>query len=113
MCKGHWSDCAVHNGPAFPVGECDCGGLELTSDLRDRLIPAPITKTGSERSLGEQSQADGFVESQHFPSHGLIADASATNLPNTHHRVVLFRVPTSVDLDHPREAVVPNLKANP
>ena len=25
--KLHWSDCAVHNGPAYPVGEgeCDCG----------------------------------------------------------------------------------------
>lgn len=22
----HWSDCAVHNAPAMPVGECDCGG---------------------------------------------------------------------------------------
>ena len=21
----HWSDCAVHNGPAYPAGECDCG----------------------------------------------------------------------------------------
>lgn len=22
----HWSDCAVYNEPAFPAGECDCGG---------------------------------------------------------------------------------------
>jgi hypothetical protein len=22
----HWSDCAVHNEPAYPKGECDCGG---------------------------------------------------------------------------------------
>lgn len=21
----HWSDCAVHNAPALPVGPCDCG----------------------------------------------------------------------------------------
>ena len=21
----HWSDCAVHNEPAYPRGECDCG----------------------------------------------------------------------------------------
>lgn len=21
----HWSDCAVHNEPAYPNGECDCG----------------------------------------------------------------------------------------
>lgn len=27
-CKGgtiHASDCAVHNAPALPVGDCDCG----------------------------------------------------------------------------------------
>jgi hypothetical protein len=24
----HWSDCAVHSEPAYPKGECDCGGYE-------------------------------------------------------------------------------------
>lgn len=24
----HWSDCAVHNEPAYPKGECDCGGYK-------------------------------------------------------------------------------------
>ena len=24
---GHWSDCAVHSEPAYPKGECDCGGF--------------------------------------------------------------------------------------
>jgi len=24
----HWSDCAVHNGPAYPAGECDCGAAQ-------------------------------------------------------------------------------------
>ena len=24
----HWSDCAVYNAPALPVGPCDCGGLK-------------------------------------------------------------------------------------
>ena len=23
---GHWSDCSVHNEPAYPNGKCDCGG---------------------------------------------------------------------------------------
>ena len=22
----HWSDCAVHSEPAYPAGECNCGG---------------------------------------------------------------------------------------
>jgi hypothetical protein len=29
--KLHWSDCAVHNGPAYPAGPCDCG-VEKESD---------------------------------------------------------------------------------
>ena len=24
----HWSDCATHNEPAYPAGECDCGGTK-------------------------------------------------------------------------------------
>ena len=28
MDKLHWSDCAVHNGPAYPAGECDCGAAQ-------------------------------------------------------------------------------------
>ena len=27
----HWSDCAVNNGPALPVGSCDCGGFKSDS----------------------------------------------------------------------------------
>ena len=23
----HWSDCATSNGPAYPVGPCDCGAV--------------------------------------------------------------------------------------
>jgi len=25
--KVHYSDCAVHNGPAYAPGRCDCGGV--------------------------------------------------------------------------------------
>lgn len=31
----HWSDCAVNNGPALPVGECDCGGFHRTPRADD------------------------------------------------------------------------------
>jgi hypothetical protein len=33
--KLHWSDCAVHNGPAYPAGPCDCGVTQKTE--RDAL----------------------------------------------------------------------------
>ena len=28
----HKSDCAVHNEPALPKGECDCGAVEVEVD---------------------------------------------------------------------------------
>jgi hypothetical protein len=27
----HWSDCSVYNEPAYPNGECDCGGFDLNN----------------------------------------------------------------------------------
>ncbi len=39
----HWSDCAVHNEPAYPAGECSCGGYY--EDERPTLrspFPPPI-----------------------------------------------------------------------
>ena len=49
----HWSDCAVNNGPALPVGECDCGGLELADDAALVIVgqqdsPLPITERPDE-----------------------------------------------------------------
>ena len=51
----HASDCAVHNGPAYPAGECDCGVLQepvayvtgtyvgrFTYDLINRATILPI-----------------------------------------------------------------------
>jgi len=44
----HWSDCAVHNAPALPVGLCDCGNdaprsavaVPDTMELGDAMIAA-------------------------------------------------------------------------
>lgn len=33
--KLHWSDCAVHNGPAYPAGKCDCGVAQRIDDDDD------------------------------------------------------------------------------
>ena len=32
--QSHWSDCAVNNAPALPVGECNCGGYVRDEDVR-------------------------------------------------------------------------------
>ena len=31
----HWSDCAVHNEPAYPKGDCDCGGYTIPQPQRE------------------------------------------------------------------------------
>ena len=44
--KTHYSDCAIYNEPAYPAGDCNCGGDRMTDQLRadhDELI-----KTGNE-----------------------------------------------------------------
>ena len=33
----HYSDCAVNNAPALPVGPCDCGGYTESDALMDAL----------------------------------------------------------------------------
>jgi hypothetical protein len=32
----HWSDCAVHNEPAYPNGPCDCGGYKPVEQKKER-----------------------------------------------------------------------------
>lgn len=38
----HWSDCAVHNAPAYPPGPCDCGGYMWRSRERRRTAAAVL-----------------------------------------------------------------------
>lgn len=37
---GHWSDCALHREPAYPAGECDCGGMPPPGTWQD-IATAP------------------------------------------------------------------------
>jgi hypothetical protein len=34
----HLASCAVHNGPAFPVGPCDCGAEDWATVEADQII---------------------------------------------------------------------------
>ena len=40
--SNHWSDCAVHNEPAYLAGECDCGGLETSPDKNVEAIRSSL-----------------------------------------------------------------------
>ena len=47
----HWSDCATSNGPAYPVGPCDCGAT-LAANLAETMRPkmlGPGHMTDAER----------------------------------------------------------------
>lgn len=110
MKKEHWSDCAVHNAPAYEPSDCDCGGLELADDPGHNLV-APLV--ASPRRLGAvfgDGCAGGFIKPQELPSDPLIADTTATNLPNAHDGVVVFGDADRVDLDASGIAVVSQLK---
>lgn len=39
----HWSDCAVNNGPAYPAGECNCGGY-VPGQPRKEFTESPRAK---------------------------------------------------------------------
>lgn len=45
----HWSDCAVHNEPAYPAGPCDCGGYWGFDPDKGDNRPAPLS-TRADRS---------------------------------------------------------------
>jgi hypothetical protein len=38
----HWSSCAVNNGPALPVGPCDCGGYQSDTAPAEYIAPKDI-----------------------------------------------------------------------
>ena len=104
----HWSDCAVHNGPAYSPGACDCGGLHLTDNSLHGPISATITRPGGLRRLSQKNEAQSLVESQHFPADRLIMDTAASNLPNPHHLVTSGTNTNSMHLNIPDVPIVPD-----
>ena len=111
--KMHWSDCAIHNAPALPVGPCDCGGLELALDVAHGSIASFISGARSEGPLLGNQGAGSLVQPQCFPPDGLIADAAAGDLPDAHDSVVFFGGSDGVDLNVADIPVVLELKNEP
>ena len=53
--KLHWSDCAVHNGPAYPAGPCDCGVAQEPSFWLNEQGQLSATRGFAERhSIGQK-----------------------------------------------------------
>jgi len=67
----HWSDCAVHSEPAYPKGECDCGGIVAVADytalsdkyvaLSDKYVALKAQRTW--QGLTDEEIAQGWKES--------------------------------------------------
>lgn len=108
--REHWSDCAVHNAPALPVGECDCGGLDLADNASHGLVPTLVPAPWSGGLLVQDGEANGLVETQELPSSPLVVGAPAPHLPDPHDGIAILSDAASVDLDVTTVAVVPNLK---
>ena len=50
----HWSDCAIHNKPAYPQGICDCTQADQR-DLEDDLANPDVYKVGLVRSCIQEA----------------------------------------------------------
>jgi hypothetical protein len=61
--KLHWSDCAVHNGPAYPAGKCDCDAR--LSKYAETLLEEA---TRSCNNIDEQRALDALMLNFHKPA---------------------------------------------
>jgi len=61
--KLHWSDCAVHNAPAYPPGECDCDAR--LSEYAETLLEEA---TRSCNNIDEQRALDALMLDFHKPA---------------------------------------------
>lgn len=110
MKAGHWSDCAVHNGPALPEGPCDCGGLDLADDSRHGLVATTVSGPWSKGLFVQERKGAGLVEPQQLPADGFIVNAATSDLPSTHDGGPILGEAASVNLNIARESVVTNFE---
>ena len=61
--KLHWSDCAVHNAPAYPAGKCDCDAR--LSKYAETLLEEA---TRSCNNIDEQRALDALMLNFHKPA---------------------------------------------
>lgn len=58
----HWSDCAVHSEPAYPKGECDCGGFAAPPQRTEQEPVAWMHVQGNYKEPSFRGLADDEVE---------------------------------------------------
>lgn len=111
MTKGHWSDCAIYNAPAFEPGPCDCGGLDLATYDRYVAVTSLVPTPGSLAEFVCNGEMPSLVETHQLPTSVLATDTPPTDLPNAHDRLVSRTGSDSVDFDNTGKAVIGDRKA--
>lgn len=95
----HASCCAVHNEPALPIGPCDCG-LDLALDAVPHSgIAALVLWARGHGFLIEDVCREYLVETHQLPANALVADAAASNLPDSHNPVPFLSAPDRMNFD--------------
>lgn len=111
MTKGHWSDCATHNAPAFDPGACNCGGLDLTAYEVYRAVTGLIPTPGSLAAFVQNGVAPSPVKPEEPPRHGVAAVAATAHLPRPHDGVAILGGSDRMDFDNACEAAIGDGKA--
>lgn len=83
----HKSDCAVHNEPAFPKGECDCGAEGVSVERNKTAMAQPVLLTSLEKMLIKWALYRMSTESKGY----LMRDLSNLDVPTVKERAERLR----------------------
>lgn len=111
MTDGHWSDCAVHRAPAYPVGGCTCGGLDLAAYARYVAITASIPTPGSLAAFASHGIVPSLVEAEEAPA-PVSTRLGATGLPGPHDGIAVSGRSDSMNLDRSDMPIITDFQAN-
>ena len=95
--------------PVGSTGADDRHALQLAGDNLHDGIAGLVTVSGSKGSLMGNDGFKWFVHAQDLPAGRFAVADSAADLPDPHDRIVVFREPNIVNLDHSGIAVITKL----
>lgn len=100
---GHASDCALHDGPAFLPGPCDCG-LDPPVDPHKTFVPWIVLGTRGGRWEVRQRNIEAFIEAHTTPTERGVRVTLAIDLIDAHRWPLCGSEADDVNL---HDAVVP------
>ena len=109
---GHASDCAVHDGPAFLPGPCDCG-LELSNDPFELFRPLAVIGRRRGRWEVRQRNVEAFIKTEQAPSGDGVRVRLTIDLPCVHGWPACLGVPDCEDANHAVAVQIVEREAGP